>query len=587
VTTGNPFDDALREAGSELRAELAGALYVPRLSEDIAALTAADFSAAHPALPMQLRAELAGRHAVVLVDQFGSDVRDHIVEIAPHVAIYDCALPPGMRSVTTVLGYDPIPLTEWDETNVAAARMCWLDWVCDRVVRSVPSSDSDAFPVDAMPEAIRALVEEGAVAQGVDAAFYGAPVLGVLAGCIGASRSIVVRDHWTEPSTLWVVVIGPSGCGKSPPLDILLRPVRAHDAELQRRTKLAFEQHRARLVSRDRREKQPPESGGVEPPEPPRLSALVDDITIEALAPLLRDNPRGLLYATDESATWFGSFNAYRGGRGADEAKWLSIFGARPLKVDRKCGGTIFVPAPHVSVVGGTQPRVVARLLGRHHRESGLAARILFAAPPATAATWRDVAIRAHTLQAYSRVIGSLLALEIGGGPDLTLSAGALRLFRPEHDRLAAEGQAAARAGNEDLAAAYAKLRSLVPRIALVLALAAAAEADSALALRDVSEDAMAGAIRIGAYFAKQAAALYARLQGEEGSALAGKVLRIIRRAGPAGATRTEIRDGLGRNVSGDEIEAVLKMLMEQGLIVQVEAPPGVVGRRAERWRCT
>jgi hypothetical protein len=582
------FDDALREAGAEVRAALESALYVPRLAEDVSPLLAAGLTAAHPSAPMQLQAGLVGREAVVLVDQLGSDARNHIIEIAPHLAIYDCGLPPGMHSVTTMLGFDPIPLSEWDNANTITARTIWLDWVDNHFVTSAsPTDHGGAFPVAALPPALGAIVLEGAVAQGVDPAFYAVPLLGVLAGCIGASRSILVRPNWPEPSILWCVVIGPSGCGKSPPLDLLLAPVREHDAELQRRTKAAFDRHRALQASLGRKRSQRTELAIQEPEEPLQLSAIVDDVTMEALASLLRDNPRGLLLATDEAATWFGSFNAYRGGRGADEAKWLAIFGARPLKVDRKGGGTIYVPKPHVSVIGGTQPRVIARLLGRQHRESGLAARILFAAPRVTAATWTDRSIAAETTRAYRHVVESLLALGGAGGVEaLPLSAAARRLFQVEYDRLGAAGHAAAKAGSDDLSAVHAKLGSLVPRVALVLGLAAAAEAGSAHLLREVDEVAMAGAIQIGAYFAGQAAALYGRLQAEDGSALSARILGIIRRAGAAGATRTEIRDGLGRNAVGDEIDAVLRSLRDQGLIARVEAPPGGVGRPVERWQC-
>ena len=57
-----------------------------------------------------------------------------------------------------------------------------------------------------------------------------------------------------------------------------------------------------------------------------RIDAL-SDTTVEALAPILRVNPRGLLLARDELAGWIGSFDRYsgKGKSGADAANWLSM----------------------------------------------------------------------------------------------------------------------------------------------------------------------------------------------------------------------------------------------------------------------
>ena len=81
----------------------------------------------------------------------------------------------------------------------------------------------------------------------------------------------------------------------------------------------------------------------VEPPvkpEPPQAArCIVSDTTVEALAPLLLANPRGLLFAREELAGWIGSFDRYAGGKGgADSAHWLSMHSGEPIIVDRKTG---------------------------------------------------------------------------------------------------------------------------------------------------------------------------------------------------------------------------------------------------------
>ncbi len=54
-----------------------------------------------------------------------------------------------------------------------------------------------------------------------------------------------------------------------------------------------------------------------EKPETPQAErCVVSDTTVEALAPLLLANPRGLLLARDKLAGWIGSFDRYAGGKG-------------------------------------------------------------------------------------------------------------------------------------------------------------------------------------------------------------------------------------------------------------------------------
>ena len=77
-----------------------------------------------------------------------------------------------------------------------------------------------------------------------------------------------------------------------------------------------------------------------------------------------------------ELGGWIGGFDRYAGGKGGDAAKWLRMFGGRPMIVDRKTSGTIYVPAAAVSIAGGIQPETLRRALGTEHRENGLAARL-------------------------------------------------------------------------------------------------------------------------------------------------------------------------------------------------------------------
>ena len=48
-----------------------------------------------------------------------------------------------------------------------------------------------------------------------------------------------------------------------------------------------------------------------------RCRLVHSDATVEALADVLRDNPRGVLMVTEEFASWIGGIDAYRDGAGS------------------------------------------------------------------------------------------------------------------------------------------------------------------------------------------------------------------------------------------------------------------------------
>ncbi|MCA8975046.1 MAG: DUF3987 domain-containing protein, partial [Planctomycetes bacterium] len=442
----------------------------------------------------------------------------------------------------------------------------------------------DPFPIDALPRACRAIVEHGAAAQGVDVGLWAVPLLPVLAGCIGNARTVRVKPGWHEPAVVWAATIAPSGAGKSPPLRELLRPVRDRDRELHERTLALQAVYEADLSAWRADRKAMPK-----PEPPPLLSVVIDDITIEAIAVRLQDNPRGLLMGIDELAGFLRAFDRYRGGGGGDEQRWLSIHGADPIKVDRKTttASRIYVPRAAVSICSTIQPGIAARYLSAEHRESGLVARLLVAAPPVTAARWTENTIPTTTAAEWGRVCRSLL--DITHDEDepraLPLDDEARRLFVAFHDQNGSASLAAAQKGDGDLAAALSKLRGYAPRLALVLALARAAESGTAELLQVIDGESMRGAIDLVHYFESECRRLYARMAATTPSSRKAKVLARFRQGGADGASRTDIRDCLGRNARGEEISAIVDALVDEALIEPMERAAGGVGRPAARWR--
>ena len=161
---------------------------------------------------------------------------------------------------------------------------------------------------------------------------------------------------------------------KTPAFKLSVQRVRELQARKLREHQEQYERYERELLSHDvalaawKKKAAKTNDMAGEPPEKPRppqaVRYVVSEPTVEALAPILLANPRGLLLARDELAGWIGSFDRYVGkGKGGDSAHWLSMHNGDTIIVDRKTSGTIYVPSAAVSITGGIQPQILDRVL--------------------------------------------------------------------------------------------------------------------------------------------------------------------------------------------------------------------------------
>ncbi|RMF80736.1 MAG: DUF3987 domain-containing protein, partial [Planctomycetota bacterium] len=327
-------------------------------------------------------------------------------------------------------------------------------------------------------------------------------------------------------------------------------------------------------------------SKGGQPPRKPEMPTprryLVSDITIEAIAPILEANPRGVLVARDELAGWIRAFNAYKArGRGGDAAAWLQLWSARALLVDRKTGDkrTICVPRAAVSVCGTIQPGVLVDVLTSEHFESGLAARLLLARPPELPKRWSERVPSPEALKDYADLISSLLALEhveADTGPEpmsLPMTPEAKAVWHPWYDEHA---QRIATAETDREASALAKVEAYGARFALIFALAENPAATS------IGVDAVRRGIALADWFAFEATRVYEFMSETDETRELRRLAEWIARRGGT----TSVRD-VSRNLRAYpttvEAEAVLEHLVREGLGVWEHRQPGARGGRPTR----
>ena len=77
--------------------------------------------------------------------------------------------------------------------------------------RRQPAPLFQPFPVDALPDPIRQFVQLAAKAIGCDPTYVALPLLSAVAAAIGNTRRVQPKHNWSEPPTLWTIIIGQSG----------------------------------------------------------------------------------------------------------------------------------------------------------------------------------------------------------------------------------------------------------------------------------------------------------------------------------------------------------------------------------------
>lgn len=423
-----------------------------------------------------------------------------------------------------------------------------------------PVSDDERFrlfPVDALPQPLRRFVAAGAKAIGCDPSYLALPLLVALAAAVGNTRRLELKRGWAVPPILWAAVVGESGTTKTPAFKLVMRPARERQQKALDRHAEETKQHDAALARWEKdfaawkRSKDQSEEPPAKPAAPHAERYIVSDTTVEALAPILQANPRGLMLARDELAGWLGSFDRYagKGGGGADAANWLSMFNAETVIVDRKTGTprTIHVPQAAVCVTGGIQPGILQRALGAEHRESGLAARLLLSHPPRRAKTWTEADIDPKAEADLARLFDRLYELrpvesgEHEGRPVLVrLSADAKAAWTTYYNAHAKE-QANL---TGDLSAAWSKLEEYAARLALVLHFARWAANDPMLTNADVVDaESMIAGIALATWFKGEARRVYVQLGETDADRDQRRLVEWLERRGGS-ATAREVQQG-------------------------------------------
>lgn len=355
-----------------------------------------------------------------------------------------------------------------------------------------PELQYDPFPMGALPGPVRAYVRASTRALGeeVPPAMVAVPTLSVLAGAIGDAARLELKRSWTEPATLWTVLVAPSGSTKSPAFSHAVRPVFRRESEAR------DEYERALAEWKSQEDPDPQE-------RPTRKRYRTGDATPEAVVKILEENPRGVLLARDELGAWIGSFDRYVNGA-ADLQFWVEVWQGFQASRDRAGEGNTTIDTPAVPVTGTIQPGTLKEKLDEIHFDTGFAARLILCQPPTPPKRWTEADVSREVRQEYERVLTRLYGAP--RGTTVSLSPEAKERWIEYYDGANAELETRP---DGPAKAVAAKGITHTARLALVLHLCrkASGETDS----NEVGAPCMEAALQVGQWLTGETLRVYRR----------------------------------------------------------------------------
>ena len=373
-------------------------------------------------------------------------------------------------------------------------------------------------------------MEEAAASIVCPPEFVAVPLLATLGSAIGVSRVVRLKQGWTESAAIYAAIVALPGTKKTPAFKEAVGPAHEKQAEYRREyreAKKAYEEQRADGQGED----EEAEAGEERPAKPTLKRTVVEDTTVEALAVVLEDNPRGVLLARDELSAFVRGMDQYKNHRGSDRQFYLSAWSNSAVSVDRKnLEEPIFLARAFVGVVGSIQPGVLPELIAnRQGREGdGFLDRFLFSYPEPMLSRWSDAEISLDAVLAvrwlYDRLREDLpLEHNDNGDPkprEVGLSEEALARFREEVDALREEMEEPG--FSNVLRGPWSKLEAYLARLSLVLAMARVVRGPARVEERIELEDVEAASVLLEYFKAHARRAVPTTLRGEPTRQAAG-----------------------------------------------------------------
>lgn len=168
-------------------------------------------------------------------------------------------------------------------------------------------------------------------------------------GTLVGKRAYLNDGKFINYPQLWTILVAPPATGKTEPVKWIYQPLRKIQKQM--------------FADKDA-------NGDVR-------YLLLNDSTIEARNKVLANNPNGIGLIYDEFAEYLNNIGRY--GKNGEIANMLSIFSNSSFSITRKCDAPLYISSPFMSLMGGIQPGVLSKILGRaEFSDNGFITRFLW-----------------------------------------------------------------------------------------------------------------------------------------------------------------------------------------------------------------
>jgi|GEM_PF-1069967 len=345
-----------------------------------------------------------------------------------------------------------------------------------------------------LPKTVGAYVQDVAERMSCPVDFPAVAAIVAIAAAIGGRVHCkpYSKGTWMVPAGAWGMVVSQPSAIKTPPLSEMLRPLHNMDKLAATQYAKEIEQYQIKKQIYDHTLKVairagPVPVGLVAPIEPTMTRHIVNDSTYEMLIVIAAANPNGFLIWRDELQGWFHSLNKdnQKEARGLYLTGWS---GTESYATDRIGRGHVRADRVNLSLIGTIQPNVLRGIVydavAGGSGDDGLVARFQLAVYPDPVRKYVKVDRYPNlkAMQHYEDLIRRMATLDptsVGaqltpdGIPYLPFHADAQVIFDDWRQQLEDRIRAVDSEEHPAMLAHLGKYRSLFPKLALVLHLAA------------------------------------------------------------------------------------------------------------------
>lgn len=306
-----------------------------------------------------------------------------------------------------------------------------------------------SLPIDGLSPEAQAIIQNYADGYQCNRDFITASIFTAVSTAVG-KRICSDDGRYKNYFPFFICLVAPSGSNKTTPMREVLRP-------LTNRNAANYEAFREAMKKYDAEVK----AGNENADKPVYRQLIISDSTPESRIKALSENPNVLL-VSDEIATMLYNMNRYN--KSGEVPQLISIWSVDDIIINRKSETALLIKEPCLSIIGGTQPDVLADTFGSDYfMSSGFNQRWLFVYPDdIPPAMYSESKVSKEVSDAWSEYINGLLDFDFAnnGLGTLYITDEAKQLYIDYYNKLQLKKSDAC----GYMASVYAKLQIMVER---------------------------------------------------------------------------------------------------------------------------